>query len=782
MKISKSNLLAILFCFVAQYASAYSIYGHVIDRTDNSGCAGATVTVMTDSTNVLVQTIADEKGRFLVKDVSPTDVMVRVTYIGYKPQITAIAGNGENIDMSVVALDPQDVELGEVTVYGSSVMEKPDRYIVLPSVEEISRSAETMNLLSQLSMKMPGLRVNQMLQSATIDGRKPVYQINGKEESLQKVLTLNHNNILRIEYRNNPDIRYADRGAAGIINFVMKPKQEGGSFVADVNGSPMTGYLNAGIGGTYYNKKSEWSLNYRSSWRDYDDRYVGNLTEYIGRNEPVIRKADALPSTMSYFDNGLQLGYTYMHDINTMLSASVSLQLSESDDNTKNNITEITGSKITEYGKENANHSESVSPTANLYFRKTLKKQAIEVSLDGAMSNGDYNNSLAYDYYDGNAYRLASGTHNNSWSGGGEVLYSRFYNNFTVRYGVDYRHNHVENEYSENDGETSITELNKDNLYVYGDIAGKLKKLGYSVGIGGKYFRQGDTKRSRDDFKVKSTVTLNYRLTDQWSLNYLFMYDPSTASLSSLSEEVHTVNDILLSTGNLNLKPSEWHRNRLFIRYNGRKFTATAWGSFSRTNNPVVNVYRYVSDTSSPYYNMFMRSTENGWYDNTVNLQLNLGWQNILDHFSIYGIIGWDDFKFVGNGYNERRDRMYANVSANAFWGNWTVFADFDILPQYRMSGNSMSESARFNSIGVQYRYNKWFFKCFVANPFTRRGYKTENFTVSDVRPSYNETYIKDNANMVVLGVTYRTNFGKSMKKANRSLNSKDGVDTGVRN
>lgn len=781
MRIRKNSLVAIMMCLVAQYTYAYGIYGTVIDRADNSSLPGATVAVMEDSTNIIVQTTADSKGRFIIKNINPLDVTVKVTYIGYKSQNTVISGNGDDIDVGYIALDPADVALSEVTVYGSSVIEKPDKYLILPSVDELRRSAETMNLLSMLSIKMPGLRVNPLLQSATIDGRKPVYQINGKEESLSKVLSLNHNNILRIEYRNNPDIRYADRGAAGIINFVMKPKQEGGSILADVNGSPMTGFLNAGVAGTYYHKKSEWSLTYSNSWRDYDKQFIGEQAEYIGRNEPVIRKSEALPSSMSYFNNNIELGYTYMHDINTMFSATASLSLGDSKNKQHNCVKEITGNRYKEYGKESGRHSESVSPSANLYFRKTLKKQSIEVSVDGRTSTGDYGNCLTYNYYDdgGARYELASRTHNNSWSGGGEVLYSRFYKNFTVRYGADYRHNHVKNEYVENEGEMTLSELDKDNLYLYSDIAGKVKKLGYSVGIGGKYFRAADSNRSRDDFKMKSTVTLNYRLTDKWSLNYIFMYDPSTASLSTMNEDVQTIDNISVSKGSVDIKPSVWHRNRLFVRYNGRKFTATAWGSFSRTNNPIVTTYRYIADVSSPYYNMFMRTTENGWYDNRVNLQLNLGWQNILDHFSIYGIIGWDDYRIVGNGYDEKRDRVYANVSANAFWGNWTLFADFDILPQYNMSGNTMTESPRFNSVGIQYRWDKWFFKCYVANPFTHRGYKTESMSVSDVRPSFSQSYIKDNANMLVFGVTYRTNFGKSFNKSKRSLKS-GGIDTGV--
>ena len=62
---------------------------------------------------------------------------------------------------------------------------------------------------------------------------------------------------------------------------------------------------------------------------------------------------------------------------------------------------------------------------------------------------------------------------------------------------------------------------------------------------------------------------------------------------------------------------------------------------------------------------------------------------------------------------------------------------------------------------------------------FTERGSTIEKNTISEVHPEKYIQNIRNNANMVLLGATYRFDFGKRQKKVNRTLNN-DGVERGV--
>ena len=171
------NLLLLLFVCSVQ-AAAYDITGQVVDRTDGSELAGASVVVRRDSVSIVASAIADAQGRFAITGVTESDVLIDVQMLGYQGVRTAIMGDaGEDIELGAVALIPAEQMLDEVTVTGSGVIQKPDRYLVIPSAEEVERSSSSINLLGSLRMMMPGLDVNEALQTVTIDNATPVFRL-----------------------------------------------------------------------------------------------------------------------------------------------------------------------------------------------------------------------------------------------------------------------------------------------------------------------------------------------------------------------------------------------------------------------------------------------------------------------------------------------------------------------------------------------------------------------------------------------------------------------------
>ncbi len=324
-----------------------------------------------------------------------------------------------------------------------------------------------------------------------------------------------------------------------------------------------------------------------------------------------------------------------------------------------------------------------------------------------------------------------------------------------------------------------IDKLTKDNLFFYGDITGSWKHLGYSVGIGGKYFRSSDGEISKNFLNPNINATLNFQFNAHWSANYLFRYTPNLPSLSHFSSMVQTIDEISVQRGNPKIKPSVWHRNRLYIRYNTGDFYVSLWGSYSKTNSPIVAVWQYLSSPESDYYGQFMRQTTNGDFDDNINLELNLGYQNLFNHLSLSGTLGWDKYRIKASTTEGKLSKLYANVSANAYFGSWTILANFEILPRHWIDGDTFCRDTRYNYIGVKYRWKGLSVGVTMVNPFTKRGFYQNLWTDSDVHPSTSEFYMKDFANMVELNLAYSINFGKSLKKVERTLNNK-GIDTGV--
>ena len=256
------------------------------------------------------------------------------------------------------------------------------------------------------------------------------------------------------------------------------------------------------------------------------------------------------------------------------------------------------------------------------------------------------------------------------------------------------------------------------------------------------------------------------------------MYDPSMPSISQQSNMVQTIDDISVRQGNPDLKPSEYLRNRLYIRYAYKKFTGSLWAAHSRTFNPIYYEYSYISDVSSPYYDKFMSKPINGKHDDLINMELNLSIQNLFGFATLWGKFGWDNYNI--NVSNANYDnKLYASINGTFKFGDWLISANYEIVPRYSLSGNVFTSADRWNTISVQYHYKNWYFSATGVNLFTKRGGTYECLTISDVHPERYTQNIRSNANMLLLGVNYRFDFGKQHKKANRILNN-GGVERGV--
>ncbi len=614
----------------------------------------------------------------------------------------------------------------------------------------------------------------------SVDGGGVVFQVNGKEESLSKVQSLNQHDILRIEYRNTPDIRYADRGVSGVINFIMKPRQEGGTIMVELDEAVTSLRSIATIAGTYYYKKSEWSINYGNTWQKNTKQYSDAQEQYVGRENIIYRNQIGKPSSMRDFSNNVSLGYTYMYDLNTMLAARLSFRAYDGNNRNYNIMEEIIGDAKSRYEKFNPNKSKSHSPTLDLYFRKNFSQtQSLELNAMGTISSGDYSREMHYKYDNGTDFNQINLTNNDSWAAALEALYSLKIGKIDTRYGVNYRRNHAENKYSENGAEFTPDRQTRDNLYFYGDLAGKWNKLGYTFSVGGKYFHNTGLSGSEHYLKFKALGTLNFKIDKHWSANYLYMYSPDMPPLSAMNDDVHTIDDISLQMGNLYIKPSTYQRHRLYVRYNTGNFYATGWGSYSRTDNSLNSVWYYDDNPSSKYYQMFINKTENGNYTDNISTQLDLSYQNLFNHLTLSASVGWDKYNVSDKAEYNSLNKVWASISANAYFGNWTVYANYTVAPRYSLDGRTFCRDIRFDYFGAKYRWKDFSFGARMVNAFTKRGFQQETETPSKVHPISKTFYIKDFANMVELNIVYRISFGKSYQRANRTLQNK-GIDTGV--
>lgn len=768
---------ALVMLLQSIFLHAYVVKGSVVDEKGKP-IRKALVIGRNSMKKVVVGVETDPSGMFSSANVTDSILTIEISKEDYTTVYIRISGtDGKFVDLGTIELKPMEVSLGEVVVTAQTVIQKPDRYIIIPSRKELDRAANGLSLLSDMQYKMPGLTVNESLQTVQVDNATPVFKINGRPCSLSHFLALNPQRILRIEYHDNPDVRYENRR---VINVILNPRGDGGSVIANVLTGANAGFLNGNIGLEYYRKKSEWELNYSTNWRDYDEREINSSSEFIGRNAPVLRERNGIPGDFRYWWNTISLGYTYMHDPNTVFAAKAGFGIeNQKMDEDSWNTQQYMGN-LSKYQNLTHKKLKYCLPTIDLFFKKQIDEtQYIEANVYGIYGSGDYNRRYI------NLYQsplpddsVLSLTNDKSWRLTADMMYSKTLKNLVAALGIKEYYNSTDNEQTEN-GILGKGKITQNRLSVYSQLQGKIKRLNYGLSAIGIYNHANNNSYKTDAVRLKSNIVVNYPLSQRLTLNYLLMLEPSLPSVTQQSALTQRVDDITIRQGNPDLKPSSYIRNRVYVRYADKRFTGSLWASYSRTEKPIYYTYSYISDVSSLYYDMFMSRPINGQHNDQFNLELNLATQELFGFATVWGNVGWNNLHITMTDKSYVRNRLYASLNGTLSFGNWLITAMYQIQPDYILSGNSYSTKDRWNTVKIQYKYKNWHFSLTGVNMFTKRGSVYENIVVSDVHPEEYSQCIKDNANMLLLGVSYRLDFGKKRNNTKRSLNN-EGIERGI--
>jgi hypothetical protein len=774
------KIFALLFMIASyiQFAHAYSITGRIIDEQLNKPLHGAVFLARNENNHVVIGIQTDQSGRFTSCDISDSILNV-IAYHNenYDTLRMTLHGLPEGItDIGDIPLKRATVQLNEVIVATSSnPIQTPDKYIIYPSQRDLSQNASSINLLEHLQFRLPGLKVIESLNQVSVNGLAPEYMINGRKVSLSRVLGLNNSNILRIEYYDNPQMRYGDHPA---INFVLKPRADGGSFIVNINSAITTDNIGGNVGITYYKGKSEWNINYDISHRDYNNRKVDQVEHFIGgKVSDITRVSEGLPGMFAYTNNNLVFDYTFKPREKTLLSFDISGNLYRQDLNDLANLSQNYNGNVISSQTNTERCAHLKSPTYDVYLQQKLREnQTIEVNAFGVYYDGRFTR-----YYTNGVENTVvnANTNNESWRVGGEAKYSLRFNNNTVYLGFSDSYNRAITDLTENEI-TGNSRIGIHNLFIYGQLSGRLfNKVTYNGSIGLKAFWSSVGTEQKNATRAKGSLYLTYNVTNPFSLTYMLLYDPSMPNIESQSNIVQSINDFLLHTGNVNIKPSTLFKNQVRAQYYGKSFVSLLTVGYSRTFNPVYYNYTYISDPLNQYKNKFLGKTDNGKYNSAFCIEGEFVYRNLFNHLNLGLDGGWCDYKLKRQNLDDSYCFGFGSIYAALTFSDFTLTTQYTLYPFYSLSGNTFSRPERWNSVSAQYKYRNWYLKVTAVNLFSKRGGLFHSWTNTPTYSSEEWIDIKNCANLILLSATYRFNFGRSMNKSNRTIKN-SGLDNGI--
>ena len=673
--------------------------------------------------------------------------------------------------------------LGEVTVNGMRTIQKVDRTLFLPTKKMARSSANGYDLLKL--MMLPGIKVDPVQQTiSSLRGGGVQVRINDVKAGTQDILALQPDEVVRVEYIDNPGVRYSDTSLDAVINYVVKRRYSGYVGGAQTMQAFTTGFNNSYAYFKFNHKKSEFSFNYSFNYRDYDKRRYDETADYYFPDGTTRhREYRGYNSPFMYNTHNFQLGYNLAEPDKYTFNARFNLNINNNPNRGTNLlVVETAQPDLYQYNKAS---SSSYSPALDLYFSANLPhKQSIAANVVGTYIHTDYDYLMRQYLFDLSPSQSMQAAPVNDYSYStlgkkysliAEAIYSKGFKKATLSAGGEFSISRTDNDYT---GEVNTDALlNSNNLYLFTQLQGKLAWLNYTVGVGANRasIHQGDigfekwTFHPRLSFQTSAIKNVSLSLTGQ-------MYQ-GTPSLSQLSDVRQQSSDLMAGDGNVNLKPYTGYQAYFTGTWNVPLLSLWVNAGITYAPDVIMTTYNAVQQDNGEYMIVSRPENQRAFYDKWVRGNLTLhAIKDVLD-ISLYGC--YDRYDSRGNTYRHTYNAWQWGAEANLMLGNWTVNADFYTTPK-SYYGESMSGGENSSDLRVNYRWKDLQVGLGAILVGYPQGFEYPGRTDSRYYKSHYKTWIEDNGNMVYITLSYNFSHGRKYQTEQRRLNNAD-YDSGIR-
>jgi len=222
----KIRIFILLFFLVSEISAQVKLSGTIIDAGTKDTVEFANIVLLKSDSTFLNGTSSDSKGFFMFNNLPQGDYIISSTYVGYNKTYTQVAHLDKDRNLGAIFLQPSSVALKEVTVTGAAVIQKADRQLLIPSATQIKASNSGVTLLR--NMQLSRILINPISNAITTPSGDAVQlRINGIEATTAEVVALQPQDIIRIEYHEDPGMRY--NNAAAVIDYITRRRDSGGS-------------------------------------------------------------------------------------------------------------------------------------------------------------------------------------------------------------------------------------------------------------------------------------------------------------------------------------------------------------------------------------------------------------------------------------------------------------------------------------------------------------------------------------------------------------------------
>ena len=762
----KAMIMTICMLLVQGMAMANTrISGVVVDDVDASPLIGATIVLEDEDNSQVMGVTTDAHGRFELKEVPMGSYILQCSFVGYDVFTMVLKQVDKRMDLGEIRLMPASEMLREVVVEGEQVVQKIDRQLVMPTEAQKKASTNGVALLQHL--QLPNLRINAIEKSITTNyGEAVQLRINGVEVTQAEIVAIRPEDVVRVEYHEQPGLRYG--GAVAVVDYIVRRRDSGGNISADLtNGVTLPGFGNYQASGKYHRGKSSFSALMQWSRRDLEwnreNEETFHYPDKVMHNQEVVSS----PNRVKYDYLTTALSYSYTNDERSMLNIALRNNLQDIPYSfTDRNSLLYQADRV--YEVKDHESSRTSIPSLDIYYQLNLKNdQHLYFDVVGTYLGTSAQRTYSMAEQGKAPVEIFSKTEGDKYSVISEAIYERplWGGKFTT--GMKHNQATMDNVYG-GDAQTKVS-MNTAETSIFAEYQSKVGKLNYTIGVGAMrtFYRQGES--AQEKYFFRPTLNISYQMGKVF-WRYNASMSGNAPSLSALSDVVQNMDAYQVRRGNPALKSSTYFTNRLSAGYRTKGMSMEVSARYSYDHKPIMEETLYENG-------MFARTYDNQQGFHRLIVQGNIQLKPIKQYLSISLSPFFSRYISQGNTYTHTHSNWGFRGNIVGMYKHWMLMADI-FTSNHELWGETINKGESMHTIVLGYNKGKWAIQAMMINPFTDDYHQgVEN--VSKLAPNKQLAFSKDLTRKFMLNVSFNLDFGKQKKTVGKRIDNSD-TDTGI--
>lgn len=650
-------------------------------------------------------------------------------------------------------------ELQEIVIQAPKVIRKADMDVYHPSQSAVNASKNGMQLLNNLMI--PSLSVNDALGTIQAAGQSVQVRINGHESTIDQVRSLLPETIRRVEWMDNPGLRYD--GANYVLNIITANPTVGGSFQGQARSAlnQAWGYYMADA--KFNHGRSQWEV-YASCkltenlkiYRDYNETFTYPDGSTLTRKEKP--RGGRLDNTRPYY----LASYNYIKPDTTVFVAQFTNQ------QYLGNKTEYNGELTLSNGDNDILLTERFGdkgnyPSLSLYLQQNFaNKQMLVVDFNASM----YIGRSWSDYLEqaNGATSYLTDIHTNikdcNQAYGIEANYIKNWNKSRFTAGASYKANRNRSEYENLGGE--IFHQRQDKVYFFAEYFQRLGKWTATAGIGAQYtdFYFKEYARGNHSWSARPQATVTYSLNRNHNFRLSFTSWQSAPSLAETNPVPQQLDGFQWRVGNQNLKTANSYMLTFRYGFNLPRVSGSFGIRAFTSPNAITPLLQWEDDR--------LVTT----YENSRGLQ-NLSFflypqVEVLPNWIILsGGIQYRMERMRGTGYNLNNNAWSGNINLQVMhWG--FILSGQYVRAQQDLWGEKISWGENVSVIDLGYNWKDWQFSAGMIMPFGK--YDQGSRLLS--KWNRNEQHMRTDMRVPYISISYNVQWGRQKRGVQKLVNA----------